>query len=53
MGPLPVFVLLGQGNNLAQAPSLLSNHFTPFMFTDIRLYIWLPYRGAVTSPCTI
>lgn len=53
MGPLLMFVLLGQGNNLAQPPSLPSNHFNAFIFTDRCLYIWLPYKGAITSPCTI
>lgn len=53
MGPLPMFVLLGQGNNLTQAPSLLSNHFSAFIFTDIHLYIQVAYKGAMTSPCTI
>lgn len=39
--------------NLAQASSLLSNDFNAFIFTGICLYIWVPYKGAVTSPCTI
>lgn len=53
MGQLPMFVLLVQGNNLAQVPSLSSNHFTAFIFPDICLYISVPHKGAIISPCTL
>lgn len=53
MGQLPLFVLLVQGNNLAQVPSLPSNHFTAFIFPDICLYISVPHKGAIISPCTL
>lgn len=51
MGQLPMFVLLVQGNNLAQVPSLPTNHFTAFIFPDICLYISVPHKGAII--CTI